>query len=264
MVRLELPCDRARVWQLVVGALVEADRVRTDRVVREPRHQRGHDARVHAAAEEHADGTSLRRRSSTERSRSSRQASVSSPAGISVDLGLVAGAQYRSTRGSDRPSQVRMRARAEACGCPRRSSRARARSRSRGTGPAPVGRATRGRGLFGQDRLQLGAIGQTTVRESPVQRLLAEAIARERQPASRRASQSAMANMPRSSSTKPARILLVQVRDRPPCHWWWSAGDRAPRAPIAELDVVVDLPVLGDVDAGVLARSAAGVRLRGR
>ena len=196
-------------------------------------------------------GTSLRRRSRTALAEQ-RQALVR------VLLAAIDRASARRSASSTVrrvgspavPDQDRRRR--QACGRPRGSSRARGCTGTGGTGPAARGRRTRGCAGRSSRRLQLGAVGQP-----PVARVASTAASCPRRSRARTsrfapASQIAIANMPRRCSTKPVAILLVQVRDGLGVAVGREAGGRgASRAP-SQLDVVVDLAVLGDLDAAVL------------
>ena len=257
----ELLGHGARVVTLVVGLLLEADAEGSDRFGRQLGHQRHDDARVHAAAQECPDGH-VATQAETDGFTKQLMELGAVLAGCPGRLGLVVGGpvpfdpwlaaipdEDAGRRQLVDPHEDAVRGRDVAV-------LQVARQRPPVDRPLDSG--------VDEERLELRAPRQSAGGETPVERLLAEAVAGEHQPVAIRVPDGGREH-PAHVGRELLAVLLIQVRQ----HLGVALGrEMMPLALelLAQFHVVVDLAVLADPDAAILVgqRLATGVQVDDR
>ena len=239
--------DEPRVRQLIEGPLLEADREGAQRLGRLLRRECGECRRVDPAREEHTDGHVA------DEVRAHRVAQAR--AQLLGELGVfLAPHLVRGHRRRPRETPQRHLARLPGKHVPGRKLAAlpedRQRRRDRVEGEERLERVEVD--LAARERSQLGREFEATVGLAHVERLDPEAVARKHEPPP-----APVPERDREHPAQPARevvaVLLVQVDE----HLGVAAGAEAMTGRLElspQLPVVVDLPVLDDVDGAVLVR----------
>ena len=225
---------RAYSSSLYCSCSREGDREGAHRVAHQLAHQRDVGRRVDAAREEGADRHVAHHPLGDRAAQQLEQALAAARPRSRVELRRRAArpsatSRRRCTRRAVGLDQHRARP-ARACGRPRTSSAAPACRRRSGSGGRPSSSSSGRDRRVREQRLDLRAEDEAAGRLRVVERLLAQAVARQDQLAGA-ARPRWRARTCRRGARRSGALLLVEVDDRPRCRCASGSGARAPRAP---------------------------------